>query len=268
MLFRIKEKATFWSFVGEEYEQRIFASPGGGIKQNGEEVSADCMSRVIRARTPAGVYYIKQYWGAGKRLRRFLGRSRAQGEWENLEYFSRLGIPTPRLVGYGREAEQDQTLEVLITAEVPEARDLATLARNDPGYFAQRSRTLEIMRQVAEYARRLHRDSFVHWDMKWRNILVQGDETPQVFFFDSPLGRRWPGPLLRPVLKRGIIKDLGNLELGAREVMTCTQRLRFLLLYRQEERLTPEAKRQIRRIYAFLDSKARRRAKRRKNAVQ
>ncbi|MGM0416254.1 MAG: lipopolysaccharide kinase InaA family protein, partial [Thermodesulfobacteriota bacterium] len=232
------------------------------IDLDGDDVSADCMSKVTRTKTDTGVYYIKKYWGGGKLLRRYAGRSRAQGEWENLAYFASLDIPIPRLVAYGRDARAGETLEMLITAEVEGAKDLATLARNRPENFAQRAWTQAVMRQVADYARRLHEDNFVHWDMKWRNILVQGETEPTVFFFDCPLGRRWYGPLQR----RGTIKDLGNLELGAREVMTRTQRLRFLLLYRREEHLTPAAKRQIRRISAFLDSKARRRAKRRKYA--
>ncbi|MFN2257905.1 MAG: lipopolysaccharide kinase InaA family protein [Desulfuromonadaceae bacterium] len=264
MLIKLQRKRDFWHFGGEENERNLFAQPRICIDLEGDEVSADTMSRVIRVRTDTGVYYVKYYWGGGKRLRRFIGRSRAQGEWENLEYFSALGIPTPRLVAYGRHTCAGEQREVLVTAEVENARDLATLARGKPEYFVQRDWILEVMHQVADYARRLHRDGFVHWDMKWRNILVQGKAEPRVFFFDCPLGRHWHGGLQR----RGAIKDLGNLELGAREVMTRAQRLRFLLLYRQEERLTPAAKRQIRRIYVFLDSKARRRAKRRKYADQ
>lgn len=268
MLFRIKDKAPFWNVPGNGNERRLFPSPADSINLKGDEVSADGMSKVIRAGTTSGVYYIKQYWGGGKYLRRYCGRSRAQGEWENLVYFASLDIPTPRLVAYGRGMAADESLEVLITAEVKGARDLSTLAHSSPERFAHRSWTLKVMRQVAEYARRLHRDAFIHWDMKWRNVLVQGEDEPRVYFFDCPLGHRWPGPVLHPVLRRGIIKDLGNLELGARAVMTRTQRLRFLLMYRKEERLTPAAKRQIRRISAFLDSKARRRAKRRKYADQ
>ncbi len=256
MLFRLKDKKKLWRFLGHDDEQDIFAQPHTCINLEGEEVTSDRMSRVSRVKTETGVYYIKQYWDGGKQLRRFIGRSRIQGEWENLEYFAAHGIRTPRLIAYGRDTRAGG---VLITAEVENSSDLATIARQEPERFTHRRWTLAVMRQVADYTQRLHADNFVHWDLKWRNILVQGDVEPKVYFFDCPLGRRWYGGLQR----RGAIKDLGCLDSVARLVLTRTQRLRFLLLYRREKRLTPATKRQIHQIDMFLLSKARRRAKRR-----
>ncbi len=259
MLMKMNRNKEFWCFSGHTHEQEIFGQVRTCVDLGGEEVSADKLSNVTRTATDTGVYYIKQYWSGGRLLRRFMGRSRAQGEWENLLYFASLGISTPRLVAYGRGAQTGKPLEVLVTEEVQGSKDLATLAREKPARFAQHHWTMTVMRQVADYTRRLHRDNFVHWDLKWRNILVQGDADPKVYFFDCPLGRRWYGGLQR----RGAIKDLGCLDSVARSVLTRTQRLRFLLLYRQEERLTPGAKRQIHQIEAFLTAKARKRAKRR-----
>lgn len=255
----LRSQSDFWRFKGDIDEDRMFARPETCIELPGEQVTSDRISNVKRITLNTGRYYAKQYCVRGKHLRRFFGRSRAQGEWQNLKYFAELQIPIPPLIAYGRHKVGKTRLEILVTAAVEGSRDLATVAQQEPEYFTCRTWTLAVMRQVADYTRRLHADNFVHWDLKWRNILVQGDADPKVFFFDCPLGRRWYGGLQR----RGAIKDLGCLDSVARSVLTRTQRLRFFLLYRQEEHLTPGAKRQIRQIDAFLTSKARRRAKRR-----
>ncbi len=251
-------RGSFWHFCGNLEEDKAFAHPETCVGLPGEQITSERISNLRRVTLNSRRYYIKQYCFRGKLLRRFLGRSRAQGEWQNLEYFAALQIPITPLVAYGRHKIGKTHLEVLVTAEVKDSRDLATLVQQEPERFADRNWTLSVMRQVADYTRRLHADNFVHWDLKWRNILVQGDVAPKVYFFDCPLGRHWYGGLQR----RGAIKDLGCLDSVARLVLTRTQRLRFLLLYRREERLTSGAKRQIRQIDAFLHARARRRAKR------
>ena len=251
----------FWRFLGTAEEQPFFGTPETCLTLKGTQVSADVMSRVTRVEAGGQTYYIKCYHQHGKRLRRFLGRSRAKGEWQNLEYFARMNIPTPRLVAYGRHHTNGASLELLITAEVENSQDLASLALKQPERFAGRAWSLAVMRQIADHTRRLHHDNFIHWDLKWRNILIQDHAEPKVYFFDSPLGKHWRAGLQH----RGKIKDLGCLDLGARKVLTRSQRLRFYLLYRQMERLTPAAKKQIGKINAFLVSKARRRARRHPN---
>ncbi|MDD2557479.1 MAG: lipopolysaccharide kinase InaA family protein [Desulfuromonas sp.] len=260
----LRSRRSFWRFCGDTQEDKAFARPETCIGLTGEQITSDRISNVRRVTLNSNNYYIKQYCVGGKHVRRFLGRSRAQGEWQNLEYFAELQIPVTPLVAYGRHKVGKTHLELLVTAAVEDSSDLATLAQQKPERFANRSWTLSVMRQVAEYTRRLHADNFVHWDLKWRNILVQGDADPKIYFFDCPLGRRWYGGLQR----RGAIKDLGCLDSVARLVLTRTQRLRFLLLYRQEEKLTPGAKCQIRQIDGFLRARAQRRAKKQAKKVK
>ena len=64
----------------------------------GKRLTKDPLSEVI-VRELAGVrYYVKRYWGAGKHLRRYLGRPRVKAEWQNLRHFARWGMPTATLV--------------------------------------------------------------------------------------------------------------------------------------------------------------------------
>lgn len=254
-----QNKKNFWIFLGTPDERSIFGSIESCLKQTGQKISADPLSFVIRATVNGHNYYVKQYHHRGKGVRRFIGRSRAKGEWSNLLYFSSLGIPTPRIVAYGQQKINERKLEVLVTAEVEESKDLATLAQQQPEQFRNRAWCYTTMTQIADYTRRLHDQGFVHWDLKWRNILIQEDTVPKVYFFDCPLGRRWYAWLKY----RGAIKDLGCLDLIGQNVLTRTQRLRFYLLYRQINRLDVSGKHQISKIRSFMESKAKRKAARR-----
>ena len=242
-------KKDFWSFPGHPHEKILFGSIQATLQQTGDRISKDPISRVILTNVNGSLYFIKIYHQGGKGVRRFLGRSRAEGEWNNLLYFASLGIPTPRIVAYGRERINGQTLEALVTAGVDNAIDLATLARHQPTKLTDRTWLLSIMEQVADYTARLHQEGFVHWDLKWRNILVQEEVHPKVYFFDCPLGRKQFGPMR----VRGAVKDLACLDKIGKIVLTPTQRLRFFLLYRQSEKLLPADKKTIRRIVKFFD---------------
>ena len=50
----------------------------------GERLTRDPLSEVIRVQRAGVNYYVKRYVGAGKGLRRYLGRPRVKSEWQNL----------------------------------------------------------------------------------------------------------------------------------------------------------------------------------------
>ena len=64
----------------------------------GERVTQDPLSEVIRLERDGVRYYIKRYTGAGKGMRRYIGRPRVKAEWQNLKLFERWGIPTAPIV--------------------------------------------------------------------------------------------------------------------------------------------------------------------------
>ena len=70
---------------------------------DGERLTKDPLSEVIRVERDGVRYYVKRYSGAGKGLRRFIGRPRVKAEWQNLMLFRRWGIPTAPIVAYGME---------------------------------------------------------------------------------------------------------------------------------------------------------------------
>jgi len=64
----------------------------------GERLTRDPLSEVIRVERGGVNYYVKRYVAAGKGLRRYLGRPRVKSEWQNLKRFAKWGIPTAEVV--------------------------------------------------------------------------------------------------------------------------------------------------------------------------
>lgn len=216
----------------------------------GERITSDPLSEVLRVEHQGLRYYVKRYWGAGKGLRRYLGRPRVKAEWQNLKHFASWGIPTAPVVAYGMERRGGAFVRgALITGELVGTEDLAALAnRNDPR-LRDRHWVGRVSRQLARATRIMHRHHFAHNDLKWRNLLVT--QAGELFFIDCPIGAFWYGPLLR----YRIIKDLACLDKVARYQLSRTQRLRFYLQYRDHKRLTAGDKRRIRQIVAFFEGR-------------
>ena len=80
-----------------------FGSLDAVFALEGERITRDPLSDVIRIERGGVRYYVKRYHSAGKGLRRYLPRPRVQAEWENLRRFADWGIATAEIVGWGLE---------------------------------------------------------------------------------------------------------------------------------------------------------------------
>ncbi|CRL49206.1 MULTISPECIES: lipopolysaccharide kinase InaA family protein [Pseudomonas] len=216
----------------------------------GERLTRDLLSEVIRVNRNGINYYVKRYVGAGKGLRRYLGKPRVKAEWQNLKRFAKWGIPTAEVVAWGLErrgAAYDRG--AMITRELPNTEDLSALAdRRDPK-LADRAWVDAISRQLAGYTRTMHDNRFTHNDLKWRNLLV--DDQARLFLIDCPNGDFWHGFWL----KYRITKDLACLDKVAKYHLSATQRLRFYLQYRQRDRLNAADKKRIRHVVRFFEGR-------------
>lgn len=231
---------------------QLFADLPSVFALQGERITADDISDVQRLCLDGRCYYIKRYVAAGKNLRRFIGRPRIRAEWENLLRFQRWGIPTVPVVGYGMERSGlSFGRGALITLGIGETDDLAQLARRNDPRLRDRQWLASVMPRIARATRTMHSHGFAHNDLKWRNILVERGESPQVYFIDCPAGSRWPYPLLR----YRIIKDLACLDKVAKYHLRRTDRLRFYLAYAQRDHLTAADKKRIRKILAFFEGR-------------
>ncbi len=216
----------------------------------GERLTRDPLSEVIRVEVDGVRYYVKRYWGAGKGVRRYLGRPRVKAEWQNLKHFARWGIPTATVVGWGLERSGGAFLRgALITRELPNTHDLAWLANNHDPRLRDRRWVDGVSRQLAAATRILHDHSFAHNDLKWRNLLV--DDRGELFFIDCPGGTFWRGALLR----RRIVKDLACLDKVAKYALSRTQRLHFYLRYAGVTRLGTSDKQRIRQVLTYFEGR-------------
>lgn len=216
----------------------------------GEFVSRSNRASCRRVSVEGQRFYIKIYDFSCKGLRVWLGRSKARTEWENLALFRSLGIATPEVVAYGETRKHGRVRSgALVTAEIPFTADLRTLAQRKDPHLADAAWRRTVLKQVAEYARRLHRAGFIHNDLNWRNVLVNLEGAPEVYFIDCPSGRWVP----RPLRERGVVKDLAFLDKLGRQYLSRADRLRFYRYYREETgRLSPDGKRRIGRILGYL----------------
>ncbi|HLD65395.1 MAG TPA: lipopolysaccharide kinase InaA family protein [Pseudomonas sp.] len=231
-------------------QSKDFGSLEAVFALTGERLTKDPLSEVIRIERDGVRYYVKRYWGAGKGLRRYLGRPRVKAEWQNLKSFAKWGIATAPLVAWGLERRAGAFVRgALITRELEGTLDLALMAKNRDPRLGDRHWVDGVSRQLAQATRTLHDHHFTHNDLKWRNLLVDG--AGRLFLIDCPTGAFWQGPLLR----YRMIKDLACLDKVAKQQLSATQRLRFYLQYRGRTRLTEADKRRVRRVVGFFEGR-------------
>lgn len=216
----------------------------------GERLTKDPLSEVIRIELDGVRYYVKRYWGAGKGLRRYLGRPRVKAEWQNLKLFAKWGIPTAPIVAYGLERNHGAFVRgALVTRELENTLNLTEIAERQDERLVNSEWILRVSQQLALGTRTMHDHHFTHNDLKWRNLLV--NDKAELFFIDCPTGSFWWGPLLR----YRIIKDLACLDKVAKRVLSRTQRLRFYLQYRGRTRLSEGDKRRVLQVLKFFEGR-------------
>ncbi|KFX71418.1 heptose kinase [Pseudomonas taeanensis MS-3] len=229
---------------------KMFADLDAVFALQGELITRDPLSEVIRVECQGVRYYVKRYHGAGKGLRRFLGRPRVKAEWQNLKYFAKWGIATAPIVAYGLERKAGAfTRGALITRELVGTEDMGQLALRNDECLRDSAWVARVSQQLASATRILHKRHFTHNDLKWRNLLV--NQQCELFLIDCPTGSFWWGPFLR----YRIIKDLACLDKVAKYKLSRAQRLRFYLQYRGRERLGASDKKRIRQIVGFFEGR-------------
>lgn len=236
--------------LNAEYQQLTadFGSLEKVFALEGERITRDSESELIRVERSGVQYYVKRYRSNGTAWRAWLPRPRVMAEWQNLQHFADWGIPTAEVVAYGMERKSFGRFGrgAMITRELPDTEDLAMLACRQDARLKDAGWVKRVSRRIADFTRVMHEHRFVHNDLKWRNILVDGQE--HAFLIDCPTGGFWWGPLLQ----YRIIKDLACLDKVGKYQLSRCQRLRFYLHYVQRDRLTVTDKKRIAKIVHFF----------------
>lgn len=229
------------------------AADFGSLEQvfalEGEQITRDHISDLIRVQHHGVGYYVKRYRRNGQGWRNWLPRirTRIRAEWENLQHFAGWNIATAEVIAYGEETKGPFFIRgAMITRGISNAVDLEALTKEQSQLLQNANWVREVSRQIAEFTRIMHQHRFTHNDLKWRNILV--DDQRKVFLIDCPAGGFWRGPLLQ----YRIIKDLACLDKVGKYQLSRTQRLRFYLYYVQRKRLTETDKKRIAKIEHFF----------------
>ena len=242
---------SHWQLAAEyQTLQADFGSLEKVFALQGERITHDSLSELIRVTRDGVDYYVKRYRNNGTGLRKYAAKPRIKAEWQNLKRFAKWGIPTAQVIAQGLERRAGAFVRgAMITREIPDTRDLADLANSKSPLLQDRAWVQQVSVQVAHATRVMHDQSFTHNDLKWRNLLV--DKQAQVYLIDCPAGTFWWGPMLR----YRIIKDLACLDKVAQYQLSQTQRLRFYLQYCQRARLTAQDKKQIAKIVRFFEGR-------------
>ena len=228
--------------------ESVFPTLDDAAERRGECINENWMSRLTLVSAAGRQFYVKTYASRGRWLRRLIGRSRIRAEWENLQTFAQLSIPSARLIGYGEQGVAGHYRGVLITEAVRETRDLAALVNEGHEILDHSGWRQTVIRRLSDAVRKMHSAGFVHNDLKWRNILVELTPEPAVYLIDCPQGRYTIGPFLA----RGKIKDFACLDKIAQQQLSRSERLRFYLAASGRKRLDAAAKREVRKILGFF----------------
>lgn len=229
---------------------KCFGSIEAVFSQQGERITKDRVSEVIRVEIEGVRYYIKRYWDAGKGVRKFFGKPRIKREWQNMQLFKKWGIPTADIVASGLERDKGFFVRgAMVTKEIPNTVDLSQIVDSGDPRLRDYNWVNNVSLQLAKATRKMHDHNFAHNDLKWRNLLV--DDQNNLFFIDCPSGSFWYGYMFS--FRR--IKDLACLDKVAKYHLTQTQRLRFYLQYRERDRLNDKDKKRIRRIVRLYEGR-------------
>lgn len=234
----------------------LFPEPFRSLKSvmalKGEQITHAKNREVIRFRHDGKDYYIKRYMAAGKGLRAHIGRSRVRAEWENLQYFWHMHIPSPKLIAYGEERSlfSGYGAGAYVMHAIPNVVPLDSIAQY-PELLDAREWRIGLLRLIAKYIKRLHDDDFAHGDLYWRNILLALEDKPSVFFIDCPQGKKYFGPQLAYQK----VRDIACLAKDSYKYFSRTDLMRFFLAYRGSQSLSAQDKEFIKKVTERLNLK-------------
>ncbi|MBL4623246.1 MAG: hypothetical protein JKY89_12700 [Immundisolibacteraceae bacterium] len=201
---------------------RIFA--------DGEVASASRSTNCFRVTLPTGeLVYFKRYVYFNWRLRSLLLVSKAGAEAWGLKQMNTVGCVTPKVLAYGEQRVMGNIRAAfLVTQAVEETQSLADLARQQE-QSPDPERWCKLIKMAADsllpQLQEMHRSGLFHYDLKWRNLLLN-ESTGSVVIIDCPRARR-----RRWRRFRGQVVDLSALSRVALIHLSQFQRLRFFLCY-------------------------------------
>jgi heptose I phosphotransferase len=251
--------ARFWPTAGSGRWTQLTKAGLGGRQRwrwqlNGRSDPVLYLKRYRR--TP-----IREQWD--RSTRQTVLHSRAWWEYQVSRQLLQSGIRSPRAVAYVEDVLPpfERSSALLLEGVSGDALDRVwpPLAASDAPVTHGLARQ-DLCVRLARFVAAFHGTGFCHRDLYLCHIFVQLDpqglRPPQFSLIDLARTHR---PRLR---MRWIIKDLGQLDVSARQIgATRADRLRFLLAYLGLQRGTPRVRYYVRRIVRKSDGILRRLAR-------
>jgi len=198
------------------------------------------------------VFYLKLYynhlfekiWARAFRGS-LVGKSMVRAEYENLEKLAEWGLRVPQLVAWGDHRFAGGVIHAyIITEEIPNASGVDYLVHDWlpqlPKKISEQKKA-ELIIEVAKALRQMHDHGFEHHDLFFRNMMISGQDISNLYIMDAPRAYFWPQFIMR--MRRSV--DLAALDSAATQLFTRSQRMRFMHLYLNCNKLTDQNKKLI-----------------------
>ena len=180
--------------------------------------------------------FFKRYVYLKIRIKHWLQPSKAAIEATGFHELHKLGIPTIRTLAYGEK----RYFGLLQAAFIVTQGEADTIQLDE--YLARqwyklpisdKRRLLKILQSVLiKQLLTAHNAGFYHWDLKLRNILLQGQpEQARLLWIDCPRSRRKSANNFKAV-----VYDFSAMARAGCRVLTPGEQMRFLLDYYQGDR--------------------------------
>ncbi|BBO80580.1 lipopolysaccharide core heptose(I) kinase [Desulfosarcina ovata subsp. sediminis] len=160
----------------------------------------------------------------------------AANEWRAVERLHQLGIPTMRVVGYGRRGRNPAKIEsFILTEELKPTTSLEDYCRYWPSNPPSAALKRALVQRVAEVAKTLHGNGIIHRDLYICHFLLDiacaplDDNGKLANLFLIDLHRATQNRRLR---RRWRVKDVAGLYFSSLDIgLTQRDRLRFMSVY-------------------------------------
>ncbi len=201
---------------------------------------------------PQAFYYKSYIYPFRKSFEYWMRTSKAGVEAFAYSEMQQLNIACPEMIGFAERRYFGLLFGCFIaTKAIPNTQTLADYALKT-WYFLDTTEKNRIYQQISsqlvDYFQKAHQAGLFHYDLKWRNILLQTvDHQFKVIIIDPPRARK--SHFLK---KWHRIRDLSALARLSVELLTPYQKLRFLAQYLGENQSKGEAKMLYRQIEQHL----------------
>jgi len=166
-------------------------------------------------------------------------------EFKNIRRFQQIGVPALEPVFFGQRQVDGDFRGILLTHELEgfKPMDAPQFLPGKEGLLASIKARRALFERLADLLRKLHQEGIQHSCLYFKHIFVKplAESEFEVRLIDLEKARH------QPMKKRAAFRDLYTLSRHA-GAWPLTDFMRFFLIYRQEQHLSPESKKLWRAI--------------------